>query len=494
MRLCEDLLFRELSQFWEVQIRGKKRNELDLKYPRFYTDGVVPYENYGVYIGRIGELPEPGNCECLIICVGGTIPLNWNEGNSCVFCLPPEADLLSVFNIIQDVYEKYEDWNNELSEILNNSADYEAMIDVTFRLLGRWIVITDSKLKIVAQRFPESFHEPDTAIAHSSIDKLADTHASNVKRSEPFWFGDGDYATYCINLFIKGRYFGVLSVQGKNPDLTEGEILLINYFGDYIQKAVRKTLRKSSAHTNSVRSLFEDILNCYPVSDSKLLKILQESELQDSFWYCIALNTPPNLKNIPAEYYCTQIETLFHRAYAVPYDPYIAILIPVSQEELANKNLQMEFDEFLMTLNLNAGLSTPFDRITQARFYYRQAIAALRFSEDMNAKKRLTYFSDIAYKYLLKNSIGELTIECVLPRELIILKTESSYGEEYWKTLKVYLDNEMNATETARQLYIHRSTLLKRLDKIERIIDLSTPEKRFYIRYGINLYETHYTL
>ena len=60
---------------------------------------------------------------------------------------------------------------------------------------------------------------------------------------------------------------------------------------------------------------------------------------------------------------------------------------------------------------------------------------------------------------------------------------------EYIKTLDTYLQNEMSVTKTAKALYIHRSSLLKRLDSIQRLLgdDLSNPERRLYYRLCLSL-------
>ena len=57
-------------------------------------------------------------------------------------------------------------------------------------------------------------------------------------------------------------------------------------------------------------------------------------------------------------------------------------------------------------------------------------------------------------------------------------------GSEYLRTLDLYLQNEMSVTRTSQALFIHRSSLLKRLDKIQRLLnqDLSDPDTRLYFR------------
>jgi DNA-binding PucR family transcriptional regulator len=53
----------------------------------------------------------------------------------------------------------------------------------------------------------------------------------------------------------------------------------------------------------------------------------------------------------------------------------------------------------------------------------------------------------------------------------------------------VYLDNEMNLAQTAKDLFIHRSTLVARLKVITKAVDLTTPSNRMYIRYALYLSE-----
>ncbi|MFR3031599.1 MAG: helix-turn-helix domain-containing protein [Blautia sp.] len=53
-----------------------------------------------------------------------------------------------------------------------------------------------------------------------------------------------------------------------------------------------------------------------------------------------------------------------------------------------------------------------------------------------------------------------------------------THHTDYFHTLKVYLDHHMNAVQTAKELYIHRSTFLYRLDKIKQALcsDLDDPD------------------
>ena len=51
-------------------------------------------------------------------------------------------------------------------------------------------------------------------------------------------------------------------------------------------------------------------------------------------------------------------------------------------------------------------------------------------------------------------------------------KTARLFNEEMIHTIETFFDNSLNLSETARKLYIHRNTLVHRLEKVQRTIGL----------------------
>lgn len=60
---------------------------------------------------------------------------------------------------------------------------------------------------------------------------------------------------------------------------------------------------------------------------------------------------------------------------------------------------------------------------------------------------------------------------------------DSKNETELLITLREYLTTGLNATATAKHLFIHRNTLYQRLDKINQIIgaDLNDPDTRLFM-------------
>lgn len=116
------------------------------------------------------------------------------------------------------------------------------------------------------------------------------------------------------------------------------------------------------------------------------------------------------------------------------------------------------------------GYSTTADSFTQLARIYAEASTALNI--------RRTFFADrdtIAYDRL---GIGRLIAE--LPADLCNAFLQEVFGtkmpddldEETQNTIQKFYENNLNISETARQLYLHRNTLVYRLERLEKILGL----------------------
>ena len=84
------------------------------------------------------------------------------------------------------------------------------------------------------------------------------------------------------------------------------------------------------------------------------------------------------------------------------------------------------------------------------------------------------FFDDrkvIAYSTL---GIGRLIYQLPIPlckmfiREIFEGKSPDEFDEETLTTINKFFENSLNVSETSRQLYIHRNTLVYRLDKLQK--------------------------
>lgn len=492
MKLNADILYESLSRQVAVKRLGADVKPLSLSSPIFFY-GDTKYQNDRVYVGRAGELPAPPrDISCLIICVGGGISASWNPGRTCVFAVVDETDILRIFNILQVTFERYQQWNHNLREILDSTASIEEMIRVTAPIFGNPIALCNNRLEIEALADPGNNAEVATVgpVPEKYIQQFRGRHDQNTSIRHPFVYEMDGHSAYCINIFKQDTYLGLITMGDNNHPFKPGDFDLFGCFFDYVSAAAEKHLNTVGRQFITLKSVFRDLLDSLPVSASLIKKALRKNDKGDG-WICAAMKLTGSAEQLPGEYLCAMVESHLTNAIAVFSDGYIAAFLPVKRSKRDVEASCEALELVLQDLSMQAGVSFPFTDITKARYFFRQAVNSLNTATSLAHEATLCLFREYALLYALQNSVGEFPVEYMLPQDLLDLRNrEESLGSaDYWNTLKTYLDNEMNATQTAKELFIHRTTLQARLIKLRDVVDLDTPKSRMYIRYCMYLYE-----
>lgn len=116
--------------------------------------------------------------------------------------------------------------------------------------------------------------------------------------------------------------------------------------------------------------------------------------------------------------------------------------------------------------NVHVAYGTIINELKEVSRSYKEARMALDvgkiFFEDQNV---------IAYSQL---GIGRLIYQLPIPlckmfiKEIFDGKSPDDFDEEMLTTIHKFFENSLNVSETSRQLYIHRNTLVYRLDKLQK--------------------------
>ena len=125
------------------------------------------------------------------------------------------------------------------------------------------------------------------------------------------------------------------------------------------------------------------------------------------------------------------------------------------------KTLEMEG-----VMGCHVAYGTIINDIKEVSKSYKEAHLALDVGKIFFEEKDI-----IAYNTL---GIGRLIYQLPIPlckmfiREIFEGKSPDDFDEETLTTINKFFENSLNVSETSRQLYIHRNTLVYRLDKIQK--------------------------
>lgn len=141
-----------------------------------------------------------------------------------------------------------------------------------------------------------------------------------------------------------------------------------------------------------------------------------------------------------------------------------------SSGEFANYLQQSLFEE--LGISVSVGVGTVVKHLSEINTSYQQAFDALKMSRIFNSKGSVHSYKE----YVLIKMLEDIP-KARLKDYLAILSSEESkqiFGDEdMLNTAEEFLDNSLNVSETARELFMHRNTLIYRLDKIEKATGLN---------------------
>ncbi len=115
---------------------------------------------------------------------------------------------------------------------------------------------------------------------------------------------------------------------------------------------------------------------------------------------------------------------------------------------------------------IHVAYGNPVNEIKEVSRSYKEARMALDVGRIFFEEQDI-----IAYSQL---GIGRLIYQLPIPlckmfiREIFTDKSPDDFDEETLATINKFFENSLNVSETSRQLYIHRNTLVYRLDKLQK--------------------------
>lgn len=120
------------------------------------------------------------------------------------------------------------------------------------------------------------------------------------------------------------------------------------------------------------------------------------------------------------------------------------------------------------------GISTVVDSIQEFSRAYRESRIAIEVGMVFDTEKNIISYDNLGIGrliYQLPTTLCELFLNEVFKKESIsVLDSETIY------TIQKFFENNLNVSETSRKLFVHRNTLVYRLDKIKKLIGLDLRE------------------
>ena len=137
-------------------------------------------------------------------------------------------------------------------------------------------------------------------------------------------------------------------------------------------------------------------------------------------------------------------------------------------QKIADSMLDMLSSEVMLSTRVSYG--TIVNEIKEVSRSYKEAKMAVEVGKIFFVDRKI-----VAYNAL---GIGRLIYQLPIPlckmfiKEIFADVSPDDFDEETLETIAKFFENNLNVSETSRQLFIHRNTLVYRLDKLDRATGL----------------------
>lgn len=415
---------------------------------------------------------------------------------------PSNTSALEIYSAICDVYVSFLRLRTDLEQCIRQSSSLQELVV----LIGQWtrnpVTISDVDHVILA------YYMQDMAYAslsrgtpmgkHVPISWLSNIDMIEKKENEERVFSSHSVVNdrECDSCFVvfyqDGFPIASATISSYEMPLRETDYFLLSLSAPFIKQALLKNKPLNSISLFTIRNAFYDILQDSALNKHRIRRYLQQNGMKTTDRYaCVVmqLNWTLNLK-IPVDYICSQIQKRLKQGCCFSFDSNIVAFTNLDSLSEELDTIIARFQVLLTKYQFKAGVSNIFTDVFQAKTYYTQALAALESGNAKAPKEQLYYFNDYALDHFIRYGTTRLPGRSICSYHLLQLeKHDQETGTEYVNTLRTFFEYEMSSTKAAQALYIHRSTFLYRLERIQNIfhLDWTDSRKRLYLLLSLEL-------
>lgn len=400
-----------------------------------------------------------------------------------------------VFDILQKCFEWYNTWEETLVEILNTDANIQKMCEASKKIFANPIVVHDGSYEVIGTNVgPEEmvslgfpYHENIGKYVLSSrhieyfknakifLDTMGKTGVENFHADYP------DYDVLYVNLTgseegFSGRLL-LPALYGENSYSTYPPLAML---GKVVSFALNRRTVMAKGYRRGLERFFYSLLQGSAVNVGEASICLQSKKWSPEDTYCCVLLTlSENERRIfSVSYSCQRLEETLEDCFAFPYEDTIVGICRYAKGTEAFFTVGTAFGSFIRDGFFKAGISDVFTDLYAVQSYYEQAKAALRVGNERDPEIWYYPFKKYAFVYMLYHGMGKLDPKFFVDQRVFSLKTMGKRDEvDYYQTLKVYLENNMNLLHSAEELFIHRTTLFYRINRIKETLSIDLADK-----------------
>lgn len=431
--------------------------------------------------------------DIILICINNSNALpSVNEAlNALIFTT--KYKLPYVFNSMQNLLYNIDiSYTNIYRSILENK-DLQETILIAARIITNPFLLLDADFRLLGWSKYHVCEDPfyQETVANASLSSnhilwfLAENMLSKLAKHGKILLPAGNHLSDSP-LFIRmlkdndivlGYGIMVCSILAPRPPMMQGFSDFIDQIGTRLTNKSNKRWNIQQEHTHFLVDLINGRLK-RTEEIQNYANTLNISASGNFHLYLILFN---NIDNIPLNYAFDTFKLLVKEPLCFLYKEGIVVIIDDSRKEI-HEERRSQYLKFLDDFSASCSISSSFLNLAELPKEYKQAICAYELGKMFASTVKPLYYkySNKIFDYLrytecevirnYKESTGWFPIH--FPKLLQLIREDQEKGTNYARTLFCYLTNERHVSNTAREMYLHRNSIINRIERIQEFMSI----------------------
>ncbi|WP_414838791.1 PucR family transcriptional regulator [Carnobacterium sp. TMP28] len=414
------------------------------------------------------------------------------------------------------------DIHNEFFQLSLHGGGIKKISTALSNMMGASVFLCDQNWRLLSPSSPEELANEEGFLSQQFFDSLP-PEFENVQKPLVRNFSFCEESVCCIvtPVFFNNTHFGFIVVWKIRQTLTDRHFTALEN-GSMAFALERIQIRELERTRNRIRQdFFDELLAGKITSTTSLTNLADLHGINLSLWYTayvlkVDFQNSFSLDLLEAahqeeEKMKTILQAIVKKTkknqkifLVFNRKKQIILLVGTSPKSaIEDKSiLKTEIEELIDSIEMSfpdcslyCGIGRLTKQLMDINLSFYEAQEALRLTQTKAIKRKVYHFDDFTVHHFLKDNVSKKEMQKLFSYTLgDLYEHDQKFQSDLIETLECWIFNQLNIAETARQLYIHRNSLLYRIEKIQRILllDLKDSDELLKIQLALKIYHMLY--
>ena len=512
MKLDGNAVLYQLKREFEDVTCSTPLRSLMVDYPVLYDETIDMSGHVVLLSGHERPRYHEHMNQVLCVCLDDKLAREAEEKGLCVIRVHDAVSFQHLYNRMQSVFVANERLEAQLRAYVDTYAGYQPLLDACAQAMGPACVLIDDQYRtvcysrtsdeggdaVIGPRRKKGGDAFDSAVLEeSAIDLFMASQKYRYMRTRRRVFSmPGTDNVFFRNIFHEDNLVGMLAMKHRGESVSARYVrFLLNYLAPFVEGMYAHigSLDPLTARPTRIRAALKTVLRGALENTPLLTSLLigEGNDIHDSYMIMRIERSFTNEGSEALSYFAQRFERSLPHAYCAEDDGNLYALVNVGAALSEEGPLSATAREFMAKIPailrdklVKAGASRPFSDMNQLPTARVQADAALEQGEETDPFSWYYRFDDYALDWLLRHGCSNVSPERICHEAIVKLERyDEAHGTSLLDTLAAFMSCRYNATLAAQRLFVARSTLINRLERVVELTGLNfdSLEERTYL-------------